>query len=104
MFEAVGGGADRLPEQVRVVGELAVAERRADRDEMGRGLQVGKFDLVEFDCAGWYAGGSGGLGEAHRGVFGVAHVGAVGDDHRDFAVTGHGRLLGVTRGSIPTLA
>jgi hypothetical protein len=52
VLEPVGGGADGLPEQQGVVGELAVTERRGDDDEVGRRLQLGEFDLVELDGLG----------------------------------------------------
>ncbi|GFG95250.1 hypothetical protein MTIM_11290 [Mycobacterium timonense] len=95
MVEPVGVfGADRLPEQRGAVGELAFAERRDDHDEMARRLQVGDFDLVElngfrFDAHGFLDG----LGERHRRVFGVTHVGAVTHDQCEVRSGGHGRFL-----------
>lgn len=63
VFEALGRGADRLPEQRSGVGELAVTERRCDHDEMRCGTELAEFDLVELDGFGRKSGGGGGLGE-----------------------------------------
>ncbi len=41
--------ADRFPEQGGVVGELAVAEGRRDRDKVCGRLQFADVDLVELD-------------------------------------------------------
>ncbi len=49
VLESLRLTADRFPEQGGVIGELAVAEGRRDRDEVRGRLQVGDVDLVEFD-------------------------------------------------------
>jgi hypothetical protein len=83
--------AQRFPEKECIVRELALAERRADHDEVGRLLQLGELDLVEFDCLGFDADGGRTLGERHGGIFGVARVGAEGDDQGEFGPAGHER-------------
>ncbi|MDT5081823.1 MAG: hypothetical protein QOJ80_6460 [Mycobacterium sp.] len=95
-------GAQRFPEKERVVRELALAERRADHDEVGRLLQLGEVDLVEFDCLGLDADGRRTLGECHGGIFGVAHVGAEGDDQGEFGPAGHERSPRVCAQGRPT--
>ena len=80
VLESLRLTADRFPEQGGVVGELAVAEGRRDRDEVRGRLQVGDVDLVELDGLGFDADGFECLGERHRRVLGVAHIGAKADD------------------------
>ncbi len=99
VLEPIGCDADRFPEQHRVVGELAIAERRGHHDEVGCRLQIGEFDLVEFDRLGIDADGRRGLGERHRGVLGITHIGAEGNDQRKVGSAGHLRTLPITSGT-----
>ena len=99
VLEPIGRGADRFPEQHRVVGELAIAECRGHHDEVSCRLQIGEFDLVEFDRLGVDADGRRGLGERHRGVLGITHIGAVGNDQRKVGSAGHLRTLPITSGT-----
>ena len=93
MLQPLGGRTDRLPEEGGGVGELALTERRGDRDEVRGRLQVGEVDLVQLDRFGVDTDGRDGLGEGRRGVLGVTHVGAVADDQREVRSAGHDRSL-----------
>ena len=97
-------GADRLPEQQCVVGELAVAECRHHRYEMRCGLQVREINLVELDRLGFDSGGLfQGLGERHRSVLGIAHIGAIADDQRKIRLGGHSTPSLARAGLLPAL-
>jgi hypothetical protein len=52
-------------------------------------------------CPGFDADGFDGLGEGRGRIFGVAHVGAEGDDQRGVALASLERSLGHTRGTVP---
>lgn len=80
VFESLCLTADRFPEQGGVVGELTVAERGCDDHEVGGRLKVADVDLVEFDGLRFDPSGAEQLGEGHRRVLGVAHIGAISND------------------------